>query len=110
MSSEAPGPVARYFEADAARDIEAILVLFTDDATVLDERQTWSGPDAIRAWQLGPASRYQYTTEVASIAGTGEDRYRATVRLEGNFPGGTAELNWDFTLAGERISRLEIAP
>jgi hypothetical protein len=102
--------VKRYFDADADRDVEAILALFADDAVVLDEGQTWSGPAAIRAWQLGPASRYRYTTEVTDIIRTGEDRVRATGRLEGNFPGGTAQLNWDFTIAGERISRLEIAP
>jgi hypothetical protein len=110
MSDEVPSPVTRYFECDAARDIEAIVSLFTDDAVVLDEGQTWSGPAAIRAWQLGPASRYQYTTSVAAIAPTGQDRYRATGRLEGNFPGGTAQLHWDFTLAGSLIRRLEIAP
>jgi hypothetical protein len=110
MSSEVPAPVTRYFQADAARDVETILSLFTDDAVVVDERETWSGAEAIRAWRLGPASRYQYTTKVADISPSGEDRYRATGRLEGNFPGGTAQLNWDFTLAGDLISRLEIAP
>ena len=110
MRFGAPAQVTRYFDADAARDIEAILSLFTDDAVVLDEGQTWTGRAAIRAWQLGPASRYRYTTEVADVARTGEDRYRAAGRLEGNFPGGTAELKWDFSLAGELISRLEIAP
>jgi hypothetical protein len=110
ISSSAPVPVKRYFDADAGRDIEAILSLFTDDAVVLDEGRTWTGPAAIRAWQHGPASRYRYTTEVAEITRTSDDRYRATGRLEGNFPGGTAQLNWDFTLAGELISRLEIAP
>ena len=87
-----------------------MVALFTDDAVVFDERQTWSGSDGIRAWRDGPASRYQYTTELADVTQTGEDHYRATGRIEGNFPGGTAQLNWDFTLTGERISRLEIAP
>jgi hypothetical protein len=41
---------------------------------------------------------------------SGENRFRATGRLGGNFPGGTVELNWDFTLRGDRITRLEIAP
>jgi len=29
--------------------------------------------------------------------------------LTGNFPGGTADLNWDFTIAGQHITRLIIA-
>jgi SnoaL-like domain len=107
---DGPLPVERYFEADSRRDIDAIVALFTDDAVVVDERQTWRGRDAIRQWRAGPASRYQYTTELAEVARTGGDRYRASGRLEGNFPGGTVRLNWDFTIADDLISRLEIAP
>jgi ketosteroid isomerase-like protein len=105
-----PEVVTRYFEADARRDVDAIVSCFTDDAVVVDERQTWGGTGEIRAWQEGPASKWEYTTEVTSVESTGGDRYRATGRLEGNFPGGTADLNWDFTVAGDLISRLEIAP
>ena len=41
---------------------------------------------------------------------TGEDEYLVTGRIDGNFPGGTAALKWRFTLAGDRIKRLHIAP
>jgi hypothetical protein len=34
---------------------------------------------------------------------------RVIGRLTGNFPGGTVDLKHRFTLAGDRISRLEIA-
>jgi ketosteroid isomerase-like protein len=109
MTAE-PAAVSHYFEADAKRDIDAIVALFTDHAIVVDEGQTWTGREAIRAWQNGPASRYRYITEVASITPEGENGYHATGRLEGNFPGGTAHLNWDFTFDGDLIGRLEIAP
>jgi hypothetical protein len=33
-----------------------------------------------------------------------------TGRLTDNLPGGTAELKWDFTVAGDRIIGLAIAP
>jgi ketosteroid isomerase-like protein len=110
MPAGDPGPVSAFFEADARRDVEAILALFADDAVVVDEGRTWRGRAAIRAWQDGPASKYEYTTEIAGVEPAGDDRYRASGRIEGNFPGGSADLQWDFTLAGERISRLEIAP
>ena len=77
---------------------------------VVDERQTWRGRAEIRDWREGPASKYVYTTEVAAIEPTGDHRFRATGRLEGNFPGGTADLHWDFTVRDGLISRLEIAP
>jgi hypothetical protein len=38
------------------------------------------------------------------------ESYLVTGRLTGNFPGGTAELQWRFTVHGDLISRLEIAP
>jgi ketosteroid isomerase-like protein len=105
-----PDVISRYFEADARRDIDAIVALFTEDAVVVDEGKTWRGIGKIRAWREGPASLYQYTTEVFDTNAAGEDEYLVTGRLEGNFPGGTAELKWRFTLAGDRISHLHIAP
>jgi hypothetical protein len=102
--------VARYFDADAGRDLTAIMELFADDAVVVDERRTWRGSAEIRAWREGPVAKYRYTTDIASVQRVAEDRYRASGRIEGNFPGGSADLHWEFTIAGERISRLEIAP
>ena len=103
-------PVSRYFELDADRDVDAIVALFTDDATVVDEGQTYRGTAEIRAWRLGPASKYEYSTAVLGREALGADRYAVTGRLTGNFPGGTVDLKFDFTVAGGLISRLVIAP
>jgi SnoaL-like domain len=105
-----PEVIRRYFLLDAEREIDSIVALFTDDATVVDEGETRHGTMEIRAWQTGPASRYTYTTDVLATDGLTADRFVVTGRLTGNFPGGTAELKWDFTVAGDRISRLVIAP
>ena len=102
--------ISRYFGLDAQRDREGIVALFADDATVVDEGKTYEGTRQIRAWQLGPASKYVYTTEVVKLEATDADRYLATGRLTGNFPGGTADLRWDFTVADDQIKRLVIAP
>ena len=104
------GAIARYFELDERRDIDAIVALFAQDATVIDEGEERHGIAAIRSWQIGPASRYTYSTEVLATRALAPDRHGVTGRLTGNFPGGTADLNWDFTLTGERIRRLVIAP
>jgi len=107
----APADVIRhYFELDADRDIESIVALFSDDAIVVDEGETRHGTAEIRAWQVGPASKYTYTTEVLGIVALAADRYVVTGRLAGNFPGASAALTWDFTVAGGRISRLVIEP
>ena len=105
-----PDVIRRYFVLDADREIDAIVALFTDDATVMDEGETRHGTTAIRAWQTGPASRYTYTTDVLGIDARTSDRFVVTGRMTGNFPAGTAELKWDFTVAGDQISQLAIAP
>ena len=105
-----PDVIRRYFLLDAEREIDSIIALFTDDATVIDEGQARHGTTAIRAWQTGPASQYTYTTDVLATDALTADRFAVTGRLTGNFPGGTAELKWDFTVAGDRITRLVIAP
>jgi ketosteroid isomerase-like protein len=106
---DVPDVINCYFEADARHDTNAIVALFTDDAVVVDEGETWRGSSAIRAWQEGTASRYEYATQVFDTESAGKDGYLVTGRLEGNFPGGTADVKWRFTLAGERISDLHIA-
>jgi len=110
MSVVLPDVISRYFQFDADRDIEAIVTLFADDATVVDERETRHGIKEIRAWQTGTASKYTYTTELMDSEILGPRRYRVTGRLTGNFPGATADLKWDFTIAGGYITRLVIAP
>ena len=110
MSINLPDVISRYFERDADRDIDAIVSLFTEDATVIDEAEERRGIAEIRAWQTGAASKYTYTTEITGTEALGLDRHLVTGRLTGNFPGGTADLKWDFTIEDEHITRLTIAP
>ena len=109
MSIEVPDVINNYFEADARRDTDAIVALFTDDGVVIDEGKTWRGRTEIRAWREGTAARYQYTTKVIDTESTAEDAYLVSGRLEGNFPGATADVMWRFTLDGDRIGELHIA-
>jgi hypothetical protein len=110
VSTPLPVAVSRYFQLDAARDVESIVALFAGDATVIDENETRRGTAEIRAWQRGPASKYTYATEMTGSSRFGPDRYVVDARLTGNFPGGTANLKFDFTIADEHITRLVIAP
>jgi len=105
-----PHVINRYFAAQSARDFDTLLTLFADDAVVFDEDQTWSGTDGIRAWRTNAASVYEYTTELVGVEAAGDGQYLARVHLEGNFPGGTVDLQYRFTIEGESIRRLEIAP
>jgi uncharacterized protein (TIGR02246 family) len=109
VSIEVPDVINNYFEADSRRDTDAIVALFTDDGVVIDEGETWRGSTEIRAWREGTAARYQYTTDVIDTESTEENAYLVSGRLEGNFPGGTADVTWRFILVGDRISELHIA-
>ena len=40
----------------------------------------------------------------------GDDDVAVVARLEGNFPGGTADLQFDFRVVDALISRLTISP
>src|SRR5260370_33650983 len=108
MSIPETAVITRYFEADARRDIDAIVALFTDDAVVVDEGQTFQGTAAIRGWQEGAASKYQDRTEVIGTKRTAEDSTLVTGRLTANCPGGTAEVQGRFTLPRYRSRRREI--
>jgi len=103
-------PIDRYFAAASTRDSDAIVNLFTADAFVVDEGKTRRGTAEIRDWQDHAASEYEYTTTVLDRVPDGDSACAVTVRLEGNFPGGTADLRFDFLLADGLISGLTIAP
>jgi hypothetical protein len=58
MSTNLPDVISRYFERDADRDIDSIVSLFAEDATVIDEGEERNGTAEIRGWQTGAASKY----------------------------------------------------
>ncbi|MBE2320614.1 nuclear transport factor 2 family protein [Solirubrobacter sp. CPCC 204708] len=102
--------IRRFFALDAAGDLDGLIALFADDATVVDEAQTHRGTDSIRAWRADVASKFTYTTEILAITNGGPGRFLVEGRITGDFPGGVADLKWDFALADGRIRRLMIAP
>jgi nucleoside-diphosphate-sugar epimerase len=57
-----------------------------------------------------PSSLVQWKMYKRSRKGADEGEYIARVHLEGNFPGGTVDLHYRFTVDGDSIRRLEIAP
>ena len=110
MAVSTPVVITRYFAAQAARDFDTLVTLFADDGIVVDEGQTRRGTTEIRAWRENVASVYEYTTELVGVEAEGEGKYVARVHLEGNFPGGAVDLRYHFTVDGDSIRQLEIAP
>ena len=104
-----PHAVQRFVDAAASRDFAAIAECFTDDATVTDEERTHRGRAEIRKWQEDGRKRWEYTFTVKDGKARGADGYVVRGHLSGNFPGGEADVEYDFTLRGGLISRLAIS-
>jgi ketosteroid isomerase-like protein len=107
MSFELPAPIAIYVASENNGDTEALAKCFTENAIVRDENQTIEGLDAIKEWKAATKKKYQHTIE--PLSSTSEDgRIIVTNRLTGNFPGSPIELEFVFTLDGDKIASLEI--
>lgn len=105
-----PAVVTRYLTAHRARDVSSAISTFTADAAVTDEGQTFRGREAIAAWLGSAGSEYTFTTEFIGAATADAAHVDVVQRLEGDFPGGVADLHYRFTLDGDVISRLVIEP
>ena len=103
-----PAPVAAYFAADMT-DAEAVAQCFTDSAVVIDERQEYRGRMAIARWKAEASAKFRYTVERLGAHVSG-NQTTVTGRVAGDFTGSPVDLQYRFTLDGDKIARLEIAP
>jgi|ERR1700751_1567472 hypothetical protein len=108
--AELPEIITGYLKAHQVRDLGAAIHGYEPDATVTDEGRTYHGLAEIRTWLSRSASEYTYTIEMTGATKIGDDRYDVTHHLKGNFPGGTADLHFRFTLRNGKIGRLVIEP
>lgn len=102
-----PAPVAAYWTAANAGDIEAAAASFATDARVLDEGKTHRGTAAIAGWIAETTRAAQPVVEPLRSTADGE-RLHVTAKVSGSFPGSPVELDYDFTFANGKIQSLEI--
>ncbi|MEU1274087.1 nuclear transport factor 2 family protein [Streptomyces sp. NPDC005799] len=105
-----PEVITRYLTAHGAHDTATAATAFTDDATVIDDGNTYQGSTAIERWLDRSATEFTYTTHLTNAQETDPAHYIATHHLEGNFPGGTVDLRSQFTLRDDLIEHLAIEP
>jgi len=103
-----PAPVAAYFAADAT-GAEAVAQCFADDAVVIDERREHRGRTAIARWKAETSAKFRYTVDRLGAQVSG-NQTTVTGRVTGDFPGSPVDLRYRFTVEGDKIARLEIAP
>ncbi|MFF4351425.1 nuclear transport factor 2 family protein [Streptomyces sp. NPDC001530] len=105
-----PDVITLYLKAHRTHDTATAVTAFTGDATVIDDGNTYEGTPAIERWLGRSATEFTYTTHLTGAQQTDTTDYIATHHLEGNFPGGTIDLNYRFTLRDDLIERLVIEP
>jgi len=76
---------------------------------VRDEGREMEGVAAVREWMRAAFEKYRHSLEVLSSTKVDGDTV-VTCHVSGNFPGSPVDLRHIFTLAGNRIARLEIRP
>lgn len=104
-----PDTVKTFMAALDSQEIDRALATLTTDAVVTDDGRDYTGTDEIRAWLATASSEYTYTAEFTGAATT-DAGVDLTQHLDGNFPGGVADLHYRFTLHDAVISRLVIEP
>jgi hypothetical protein len=104
-----PAPVRTFLTAHVARDHATELQTFGADAVVVDEGRTYRGTDEVRAFLEGAGAEFSYTTELLGAERVDGEHWVVRIRIEGDFPGGVADLGYHFTTAGDHITELVIA-
>ncbi|WP_435742272.1 nuclear transport factor 2 family protein [Nocardioides sp. SYSU DS0663] len=108
--TQLPATIRAYLAAHAAREADAAIRTFTAAAVVVDENRTFRGTGEILDFLRNAGAQFTYTTELVGARRIDEDRWVAVNRIEGDFPGGVAELDYRFRLDGDLIAELTIAP
>ncbi|MBD7919312.1 nuclear transport factor 2 family protein [Cellulomonas sp. Sa3CUA2] len=108
--TDLPAPIRAYLTAHGARDTGTALRHFTATPVVVDDGVTYRGTDEVRDFLANAGSEFTYTTELRGAERVDDARWVAQQRLEGDFPGGVADLDHRFTLDGDLIAELVIAP
>lgn len=105
-----PDIIDRYLEAQDQGDNQTVVATLAPDATIVDDGHRFDGHEEIDAWLTGAASEFTFTRTPVSAEATGADTWTIVNHIEGNFPGGTVDLRYEFTVADGLITQLVIAP
>ncbi|MFA4929455.1 MAG: nuclear transport factor 2 family protein [Patulibacter sp.] len=109
-TTEIPTVITRYQQAEQDADWTALADCFLPEGVAFDEGRTHVGREEIAAWRTAVAAAVTFTSTVVERRALGADGFKLVLRLEGDFPGGVAELDFLFALRDERIAALVILP
>ena len=91
--TELPATIRGYLAAHAARDTDAAIEAFSPDAVVVDQGRTFRGTDEVLDFLRSAGAEFSYTTELVGAQRIDDEHWVAANHLEGDFPGGVADLD-----------------
>jgi hypothetical protein len=109
-TTELPATISMYLDARDRHDLPVSLARFTPDAIITDEGHTYEGSAGVETFLRTAGTEFTFTRTLVEAIETAPGEWLVTNHLEGNFPGGTADLRYRFQLSGDLIARLDIAP
>jgi hypothetical protein len=107
MIENLPEPIRLYIAGENTGDANLFGQCFAEGAAVRDENETHRGLVEIKKWKAETKKKYQHTVDPLSVSEK-DGRFIVTNRLTGSFPGSPIELEFVFTLDGDKIVSLEI--
>ncbi len=106
--TQLPDTIRSYLAAHAARDVDGALAVFGRTAEVADQGRTFQGTAAIRTFLSTAGAEFDYTTQLVGAERIDDAVWVAHNRIEGDFPGGVADLTYRFELSSDLVLRLDI--
>lgn len=106
-----PQPLAAYFAAKNAHDVDGMLALFAPDAVAHDtgENTTLRGTGELAPWIARTTGVYKVTLELTGVAERDGKTVVSTL-VSGDFPGSPFPFAYHFTVQNGLIAELTIIP
>jgi ketosteroid isomerase-like protein len=109
QNEQLPTTVREFLAAHVVRDADAASKYLTEDVVAVDQGETFRGREDVHAFLRDAGSEFEYTTEQIGARRVDDAHWVVTLRLEGTFPGGVAELDYRFALRDDLVAELVIA-
>jgi hypothetical protein len=106
--TQLPDTVRAYLTARAAGDVDGALLAFAPDAEVVDQGRTFQGTEGVRTFLSTAGAEFTFTTDEIGAERVDDTSWLVQVRIEGDFPGGIADLTYRFELSDRLVRSLHI--
>lgn len=108
MSVKLPNIIDAYIKAVNANDIASALDCFSNNATVLDEGETFTGKKSIRDWIEKTTKKYSPQFMPLGIKESNVETIMTT-EVSGTFDGSPIKLDYHFKIKNNLIENLRIS-